>query len=181
MKHRDEFPKLFNRLGYRFGAEVGTQRGLFAEHLLKNCSSLEMLHCIDIWKQQPKEIYNDVANGPDDIHELHYEQTLERLNPFANRYNVLRMWSVDAAELIEEELLDFVYIDANHSYKCTTEDLEAWYPKVRPGGMMCGHDYLDSGTNFGVYSAVQDFTRNLKVKVHSTQEQWPSWYFIKED
>jgi predicted O-methyltransferase YrrM len=178
MKHRDEFPGLFNRLGYRIGVEIGTQRGLFAEHLLRGCPQL-YLYCVDIWKQQPRDDYNDVANVADVHQQGYYEEAIKKLTQFPNRWHVIRDWSVNAATTFDDLLFDFAYIDANHSYKCTMEDLEAWYPKVRPGGMVCGHDYLDSGTNFGVYSAVRDFTKDKNVKVRSTREAWPSWYFAK--
>ena len=39
--------------------------------------------------------------------------------------------------------LDFVYIDGDHTLKGTNTDLAAWWPKLRPGGWLCGDDYTD--------------------------------------
>ncbi|NIL95924.1 MAG: hypothetical protein GTO62_01975, partial [Planctomycetales bacterium] len=56
---------------------------------------------------------------------------------------------------------DWVYIDANHTYEGVLADLEASLPKVRPGGLICGHDYTDTpawqAANFGVVQAVHEF------------------------
>ena len=87
---------------------------------------------------------------------------------------------------------DAIYIDANHTYEAAKQDIELWYPKVRKGGMICGHDYLpkhlfenrndkdipiyfsDSGVYagmFGVNGAVDEFTEecSLEVKISGTQ------------
>ena len=67
--------------------------------------------------------------------------------------------------------------------RAVTADLQAWYPKLRPGGVLAGHDYLDGMLpegNFGVKSAVDAFQRQQRLKVRSTREAaWPSWYLIK--
>ena len=44
----------------------------------------------------------------------------------------------------EDASIDFVYIDARHTYDAVMEDLEAWWPKVRPGGIVAGEDYMDA-------------------------------------
>ena len=49
-----------------------------------------------------------------------------------------------------------VYLDACHTYDCVTKDLQAWFPKVKKGGVMAGHDYLNKA--YGVYPAVWNFT-----------------------
>ena len=46
-----------------------------------------------------------------------------------------------STEVILPEKLDFVYIDANHNYECVKEDIEHWYPKVKVGGIIAGHDF----------------------------------------
>jgi hypothetical protein len=63
------------------------------------------------------------------------------------------------------------------------EDLEAWLPKLRPGGILAGHDYID-GTfvngEFGVRSAVDAFAARhaLRVRATLTDSPWNSWYAI---
>ncbi len=77
-----------------------------------------------------------------------------------------------------------MYIDANHSYHAVRDDLTLWYPKLRPGGLFAGHDYLDGSRppwgEFGVRSAVDEFAAGLGVRVLATAEvEWQSWYFHK--
>lgn len=53
----------------------------------------------------------------------------------------LRSPSVDAAEMFKDRSLSFVFIDANHNYGPVKSDIAAWLPKIRPGGIIAGHDY----------------------------------------
>ena len=68
--------------------------------------------------------------------------TLRRLEPHARRLLVCRNFSVVCATRIADASLDFAYIDARHDYKGVLEDLAAFWPKLRRGGIMAGHDYL---------------------------------------
>lgn len=53
--------------------------------------------------------------------------------------------SVVAAKLYEDNSLDFVFIDGDHRRENVLSDLNAWWPKVRPGGVLAGHDFDDPG------------------------------------
>ena len=50
--------------------------------------------------------------------------------------------------------MDIVFLDADHKYKSVKEDIEAWYPKVRKGGILSGHDFRY--TEWGVIKAVTE-------------------------
>jgi Methyltransferase domain len=52
----------------------------------------------------------------------------------------VRAASVAAASLIADATYDLVFIDADHSYAGASGDIKAWLPKVKPGGVLCGHD-----------------------------------------
>ena len=54
------------------------------------------------------------------------------------------MYSIQAAQKMKKESLDFVYIDARHDFCAMMEDLEAYWPLVAPGGILAGHDYMSS-------------------------------------
>ena len=73
--------------------------------------------------------------------------------------------SVQAAECEADESLDFVFIDADKHYNSVMADLQAWWPKLKPGGILAGHDYVDPGWP-GVTSAVHDWAFGAGVKVH---------------
>jgi hypothetical protein len=127
---------------------------------------------------------------------------MRRLGEFSNRIKVLRLRSDEAVKLFKSFQLDFVYLDANHSFHSVISDLESWCPKIRPGGLMCGHDFFNAEadthlnpvrfdtttshpelTSYGVKAAVEHFCQIKSLSFHVTTEQkWPSWYFhVKAD
>lgn len=119
-------------LGYTYGAEIGVARGDHSELLLKTIPGLT-LHCIDAWEQDSKWPNN------------WYEEARERLRHYEGSV-IHRLYSTEAAEDFEDGSLDFCYIDADHYFKSIADDLCAWFPKVRPGGILFGHDFHRSAT-----------------------------------
>lgn len=89
--------------------------------------------------------------------------------------------SSDAVNVFENEFFDFVYIDADHSYEACKNDIESWYPKVKIGGYMSGHDYklikMRGGGTFGVIQAVDEFVQEKKL--HLGIMTCSSWIFKK--
>lgn len=132
---REIFGHWFREFGYRVGAEVGVERGIFSSVLLKAHPKLE-LFCIDSW--QPYDGYIARING-DDL-PLKYQEAQERLKGY--HVHFYRQFSMDAVKRFKDNSLDFVYIDANHDFPWCFEDIIEWEKKVRPGGMVCGHDYI---------------------------------------
>lgn len=86
---------------------------------------------------------------------------------------VLRARSVSAARVFADVSLDWVYIDANHSYASAMEDLREWFPKVRVGGVLAGHDFNQTE----VARAVNDFLRDHPRELHWTDEPVQTWWF----
>lgn len=68
--------------------------------------------------------------------------------------SVIKSCSWEAAALFEDNSLDFVFVDADHQYESVKKDIIAWYPKLKAGGIMAGHDYI---SKFGVAEAVNSF------------------------
>lgn len=68
--------------------------------------------------------------------------------------------SWEAARHYEDSSLDFVFIDANHKYESVKKDIAAWRPKVKPGGLICGHDYSQDypGVMLPVCEAFESWT-----------------------
>lgn len=96
---------------------------------------------------------------------------------------VVKKPSVDASKSLEPGF-DFVYIDAAHDYKSVKADIEAWWPTVKAGGMMGGHDYENKPDDgfwgpVEVFSAVNDWAFPLGLKVHSVEHNCPSWWVVK--
>jgi hypothetical protein len=132
---RLELATLFNELGYRVGAEIGVEQGKFSEVLLARNLGLK-LYCVDAWARYSK--YRDHVSQ-DKLNDF-YRLTEERLKPFDAI--LVRAFSADAAKQFKRDSLDFVYIDANHSLPFVIQDIFLWSEKVRPGGIVAGHDYI---------------------------------------
>lgn len=70
-----------------------------------------------------------------------YKEFINNMKPVEGYYTPIQNTSVEAAKLYEDESLDMVLIDANHAYNEVKEDILAWLPKVKPGGILAGDDY----------------------------------------
>ena len=180
----DDLPVLFNRLGFiGVGAEVGVRNGNYSAWILHRWAGLQLIS-IDPWIAAPGDEYVDIANAAQRRHDDLYIQTVHRLQPFGDRSAIWRMTSADAARQVRDASLDFVYIDARHDEAAITEDLTLWEPKVRPGGVLAGHDYLDEDLpegRFGVKSAVDRYfgAQRLEVRVTERDSPWLSWWVVR--
>jgi len=77
---------------------------------------------------------------------------------------IRRDYSVDAADSFADETIDFIYIDADHTYEGVMADLEAWYPKVKKGGFILGDDFVRHKTRTGVrYGVMEAVTRFANI------------------
>jgi hypothetical protein len=179
---RRELPHVLNARGLLgCGVEVGVQEGAYSELLLDAWRGRELIS-VDPWLATPGHEYRSTDNVEQPVHEQRYRATLARLERFGERSSVWRLTSAEAAERIRSATLDFVYIDARHDYGSVRQDLALWHPKLRPGGLLAGHDYVEGtfaeGT-FGVKRAVDEFAREHGLRVHRTlREQWPSWMVL---
>jgi hypothetical protein len=175
--NRNQFHLLINELGLNIGAEIGVMTGGFSLYLLQNTKLC--MYLIDPWVWISD--YDDTSNASNDTQTLRLQMTKDALVNYKSRYEIIREFSYNAVKLFSDNSIDFIYIDANHDYKHCSEDLNLWFPKVKDGGLIAGHDFLDSGLNFGVRSAVLDFLKDKPYKLYNTQEEWPSWYFFKSE
>jgi len=143
------------------GAEVGVLRGHTSEALLRELPDLK-LWMIDPWKPYKGESsLGDQSPG-----------SMERAKGYAEfwtefarqRRFILREASPQAADRFANNSLNFVLIDGNHLYESVCADINAWWPKLRPGGMLTGHDYAinrDKNGQWGVQKAVDQFSEEV--------------------
>lgn len=195
-----EFLRYYNLNGT--GVELGTFKGQFANTILNSWGGRLLM--IDIWRELPQDEYDDVSNHRDHIDA--YSETMENIKGFEDRAYMLRMRGEHACNLISDRSLDFVYIDANHTYQAVKDDIRMWYPKVKSGGLVMGHDYLPDyfyiGKDekdqalytfpdgqpeksrytgmFGVNPAVDEFCIDNGYDMHKTDEFLATWWFIKK-
>lgn len=133
-RDRNDLAALFGVLGLCRGAEIGTEQGAYAEVLCTRNPGLRLI-CVDPWQTYPTYREHVTQSKLDDF----FAQTQARLAPYGVEF--LRLFSVEAAQGVPNGSLDFVYIDANHTLPYVIQDLVAWVPKVRSGGIVAGHDF----------------------------------------
>jgi hypothetical protein len=176
-------PALLNARGLLgVAVEVGVKQGLFSELILKQWQGRHLIS-IDPWFEDDAAAYEDIANVPQQQHEAFFAEANGRLEPFGSRSSVWRMTSAEGAAHVEDATLDFAYIDARHDFASVMEDCALWLPKMRPGGILAGHDYLDGhfpAGVFGVKRAVDQFFAERDIPVHSTlfDRPWLSWLTV---
>lgn len=77
--------------------------------------------------------------------------------------------SVEASKDFKDDEFDIIFIDAGHGYNDVREDIEAWLPKVRKGGILCGHDFRYS--NPGVEVAVREVFSDVNLVPDALTEE----------
>lgn len=177
---RINIPFMLSRRGFQRGAEIGVHRGEFSTHILRHWPG--SLICVDPWlpNYDPEDI-SSLGNRKED-----HRCAILNLQTFGDRVRVLRITSLQAAEITKDGFLDFVYVDACHQYKSVKEDLHAWYPKIRSGGILFGHDFLCPGEVKGgwgryIQPAVLEFAeeKGLDVWLISEGLSLPWSYYME--
>lgn len=181
------------------GVEIGVFKGDFSRTILQKTTMT--LYMVDVWRELPDEEYLDSSNHR--IHTTAYEESMKNTVGFEDRGIMVRANSRIASEMFADGSLDFVYIDANHAYDFVVEDINLWYPKLRRGGILSGHDYINMDwykdpnflpnkkdkhiwSNetfyhgvFGVNPAVDEFCEKFSYKLNKTDEWFGTWWIIK--
>ena len=133
-------PDLFREMGFKVGAEIGVANGLYSKALCSRIPGLK-LYCIDPWTSYDAYVEHHDAIGQEILDDC-YNVALERLKPYNCQF--VRKFSMDAVKDFEDESLDFVFIDGNHSFRYVIDDIDEWSKKVRKGGIVSGHDFWNS-------------------------------------
>lgn len=144
--------------------EVGVERGAYAELILKRTNPRQ-LYLIDPWCYQNPEIYNDPLNVSDTEQEEAFLETSKRFVSTPNVF-IIRDFSKNAVEQFADESIDWIYLDGNHGYEAIKEDLSIWWPKIKKGGILSGHDYA-AVPSFGVVQAVNEFLLDHNLEFHT--------------
>jgi len=126
--------------------EIGSWRGrsscFLGVEIFNSGKSIE-LHCVDTWLGS--EEHQPGGEFPEGYQILKddglYKEFISNIQPIKDIIKPIRLTSIEASSLYEDESLDFVFLDASHKYEDVKQDLVAWYPKVRKGGIFAGHDY----------------------------------------
>lgn len=183
LKHRDGLGTWLNCSGLLGeGAEIGVANGLFAKTVLQQWQG-KVYHMIDLWAPQDPSVYKEsqtlgVWGAARDFEQ--WFDACKAIRAQDGRAVLVRELSVNAAKLYPDGSLDFVYIDANHCREAVLEDLQVWYPKVRAGGLLCGHDFIDTFENGDFIEVKKALTEwNLTYNYPIRISDCGSWWIIK--
>lgn len=146
MAHRATVAQLAQYHGWTRGAELGTGHGHLAEYLLVACPDLYLI-TVDTFTRPAWKAAAET-----------------RLARFGARVRIVEAQSVEAAREVPDQSLDFVFIDAGHSYAAVAADIAAWRRTVTRGGWLGGHDYHASCP--GVIRAVSEAFDAASVQHH---------------
>ena len=173
------FPRAFEDIAVKgeslIGVEIGVYTGLHAESLLKHLD-MERLYLVD-----PYECYDEYPEGDKSWGEglpSVEESAIEAIEKIGSHPNVkwLTIMSDEAVEFIPDGL-DFVYIDGNHSEEYVSKDIELYWPKLKKGGVIGGHDFYNGfcRDHDGVITAVIKFVSRENLQLHL---ELPDWWVI---
>jgi predicted O-methyltransferase YrrM len=142
-------PFLARKVGAQAVAEIGVAFGYHAEDILAELRDVtydgvdpyaagydpDDPHCDDV-----RRIFaeTDTQRAMDRL----YAAVTARLAVYGSRAVLHRRPSVEAASGFADATFDVVFVDGGHTYEAVRDDLAAWWPKVRPGGILCGDDYV---------------------------------------
>ena len=164
---------VFRRLPqYSRGAEIGVYKGEFSRLILERIKPVEF-HLIDPWEYfsdptYEKSWYGGSAGKDQANMDFIYRSVSETFRSLGNVV-IHRSRSADCAHLFPEAYFDWVYVDGNHQYEFVKQDLELYFPKVKPGGFIAGDDYGTPGWwDDGVTRAVDEFVSRHPCEIVMT-------------
>ena len=171
------YPNLYKSIVDKFGSgskfvEVGSWKGKSTAYMaveIANSGKDIEFYCIDTWEGSVEH------KGMEELPKL-YDIFLENMKPVEEYYFPLKIPSLNACKKFKDESLDFVFLDASHEYEDLKEDIKVWISKIKPGGILAGHDYYNEGTDWfpGVKQAVNEILDGIDSSENC-------WIYYKED
>ena len=167
-----------NKLGtVDIAIEVGVWRGKFSLEMIRALSPAQF------YGVDPYRIFPGMVSAPSAEYreqsklDILAETSKNKLESHGGK--LIREVSAQAASQFEDNSIDIVYLDGDHTYKGVITDIDAWLPKIKIGGFLCGHDYCEGktglGFDYGVIEAVNEKFENFSV----TKDRPASWFVEK--
>src|SRR3990167_570272 len=142
-------------------AEIGVNTGYNASEILENIESIKEFHLVD-------DYVHNVENS--------YKIAIDSLDKFKDKIIWHKIDSMTASKKFKDSYFDCIYIDADHEYNAVKNDIFCWWPKIKSGGLLCGHDYATPaipGVSIAVNEVIcSQFNLSYSVKLLD-------WWVIK--
>lgn len=161
-------------------AEIGCWKGRSTSFLaveIANSNKDIEFYCIDTWKGSKEHTdansggYEPMCLEPEGVFPLF----MKNLEPVKDYIKPIQKTSKEASLGFSNEFFDFVFIDASHEYEDIKLDIDLWFPKVKKGGILSGHDY----GWLGVKQAVDEFVVENNLSFTELLSDGPSWMVHK--
>lgn len=155
--------------------EVGSWKGKSIAYLAVealNSGKNIQIFAVDTWLGTPgiSDHYNDAHVQQGNLFDLFQNNIKDLKNVIP-----LRMTSEQASKVFANQSVHAVFIDADHSYESVKKDIELWYPKVTPGGIISGHDCAYPPEQNSVSRAVHEMFSSNQVKMYPAN----AWRVLK--
>jgi len=189
MDRENWLPLIKEELGdVNIAVELGVWRGHYSKsiihHLIpKTFYGVDPYELYEGYTDKPGGMSNTEFNSQTNMNNLHTEvqKKYEYLNDsyIKTKSILVREFGAPYAAQFEDNSVDFVYLDADHKYESVKEEIKAWWPKIKLGGILAGHDYIDV-SYFGVIPAVDEFVEREKLELKITDEEFATWWVTKK-
>ncbi len=158
------------------GVQAGTSRGVFAAEILRQWQGT--LSCVDTWAVE-ESAFPEVAAVTADRHDANFAEATRLLAQFEHRCTLHRTTAKLFSEAIPSQSLDFVYLDQRLTGQQLQQALSLWHPKIKPGGILAGRDYLDGLLPVGRFetkATIDAWAKANNIQLQCTGERiWRSW------
>ena len=164
-------PHLKQLEGELVGCEIGVCHGFSTEYFFKNVSNIKKIYAVDNY---PTFVDWDGTRVTAERQQETKERCFKRLSPFIDKVSFIYDMSEKFALSLEDDSLDFLFIDGDHSYDATLKDMQMYWPKVKSGGLFAGHDANLSSVD----AAIKEFFKDKKVERVQVVEN-NAWFIFK--
>lgn len=179
---------LFRELKFSAGVEIGVMDGRFTEVLCRENPQCT-IYGIDPWINWSKHTYRHHYKDDNDAERFRVAAQ-NRLSRYKNGV-LLKDFSLEAAKSFSDSSLGFAYVDGDHHFRTVVDDTDTWLEKIKPGGIISGHDYVRSDLNIHVKEAILGYTATYNIRPwfifgrlvtqpDGKKDRCRSWMWVKE-
>lgn len=162
----EDIPSKLKRVKNPVGIEIGTDQGTTTEYLLRSIPDLK-LYGVDDYTE----------NRTEDVQNLTFELFKKNVSPYSKRFTHYKNTSDDAVSKFKDESVDFIFVDGDHKYEQVLKDCQNYYPKLKKGGLFCGHDWNLPAVN----KAVREFAASIGKSNEIEIMRQDVWYWVKNE
>lgn len=149
------------------GSWLGRSAAFMGVEIVKSGKAIEFC-CIDPWTDGGPDLKDTpfFLHLPEDARTDLFRTFLHNTRSLANVIKPMRMTSLEAVQHFQDESIDFLMLDGDHNYPVTRQEIEAYLPKMKKGGLIAGDDYRWPG----VYQAVGETIGHNHVGVRDVKK-----------